>query len=77
MRRTIRREILDEWINEAYPNALKKLSDKSDVPVNSISKIRNGRVPKSEKQRRQLAKAVGVKESELFPVLPDGEEQAS
>jgi len=76
MKRTVRREIIDEWLDEKYPNAMTKLSAASDVPASSIAKIRNGRVPKNADHRKKLAEALGVDEPTLFPVLED-REQAS
>lgn len=75
MNRTIRREYIDRWIDEAYPDGITKLARKSRVPASSISKIRTGRIPKNRVDRRKLAKALGVTEDELFPV--QGDEQAS
>lgn len=77
MERKVNRKLIDAWIAEAYPNALTKLSNASKVPANSISKIRNGRVPKDSEQLRRLAKAIGVDVDHLFPILPDGKERAS
>ncbi len=77
MQRTIRRQLIDEWLAEAYPDAITKLARRSGVPASSIAKIRNGRVPKNSKQRERLAKAIGVDESDLFPVLADGEEKSA
>lgn len=77
MRRVVNRMLIDKWIADAYPNALTKLSNVSKVPASSISKIRNGRVPKDFEKLRSLAKAIGVEVDQLFPVLPDGKERAS
>lgn len=77
MSKGVRREIIDKWIDERYPNALTKLSNASSVPAASISKIRTGRVPTNELTRRSLAKALGVQESELFPVVPSRKGKAS
>lgn len=67
MERTVRRELIDSWISEAGRNGLTKLSNKSNVPASSLSKIRTGRVPKDRDQREALASAIGVEESVLFP----------
>ena len=77
MRRVVNKELINQWIADAYPNALTKLSNASKVPASSISKIRTGRVPKDFDQLKSLAKAIGVEVDELFPVLPDGKERAS
>ncbi len=73
--RKIRRELIDSWLSEAYPDAITKLAQKSKVPASSISKIRNGRIPKNRRDRQRLAKALGVHEDDLFPVA--GDEAAS
>lgn len=70
MTRTVQRELIDFWISEAGRDGITKLANKSKIPASSISKIRNGRVPKDRDQREKLAKAIGVKESELFPAVP-------
>lgn len=77
MQRTVRRELIDQWISEAGRDGITKLANKSGVPSSSISKIRTGRVPKDRDQREKLASALGVKERKLFPVLQGEEEQAS
>jgi len=77
MQRKVKREFIDRWLSEAYPNALTKLSNASGVPANSISKIRNGRVPKDFEQLKGLAEAIGVNVDQLFPVLPDRKGRAS
>lgn len=68
MQRAVRRELIDSWISEAGRDGMTKLANRSKVPASSISKIRNGRVPKDRDQREKLAKAIGVEESVLFPV---------
>jgi hypothetical protein len=64
----VKREIIDDWIKAAYPNGIYKLSEASRIPVYSLSKIRLGTfVPKNPHRRKDLADALGVTESELFP----------
>lgn len=77
MDRSVRRELIDEWIRSQPRDGVGELAKKSNVPTGSISKIRNGRVPKNVLIRRALAKALGVTESELFPILADGKVRAS
>jgi transcriptional regulator with XRE-family HTH domain len=77
MQRVVNRKLIDSWIADAYPNALTKLSVASKVPASSISKIRQGRVPKDRLKLEALARAIGVEVDQLFPVLPDGKERAS
>lgn len=77
MQRRVNRKFIDEWLAANYKNAVTKLSNASDVPANSISKIRNGRVPKDFEQLKALAKAIGVDVDILFPVLPDKKGKAS
>lgn len=76
-RRIVKRELIDQWINEKYPDAISQLAAASRVPASSIAKIRNGRVPKDSGKRQSLARAIGTTENKLFPIVPDGEEQAS
>lgn len=61
--------MIDGWISEAGRDGITKLANKSKVPSSSISKIRTGRVPKDRDQRERLARAIGVEESVLFPVV--------
>jgi hypothetical protein len=77
MDRTVKRELIDEWVREAGRDGVGQLARKSNVPTGSISKIRNGRVPKNVLIRQALAKAIGVSEKDLFPAIGAGEEQAS
>ncbi len=77
MKQKVNRELIDQWIKDAYPNGLYKLSEKSGIPMGSITQIRIGAfVPKAPDRRRKLAEALGVKESELFPA-PTGKSRAS
>lgn len=69
MKTRVNRDLIDQWIKDAYPNGLYKLSEKSKVPVESLKKIRLGTfIPKAPDRRKGLADALGVLESELFPV---------
>jgi hypothetical protein len=77
MKVKVNRAPIDQWIREAYPNGLYKLSEASGIPANSLSKIRLGTwVPKDPRARKDLAKAIGCEESELFPA-PTGKSRAS
>lgn len=77
MKSKVNRELIDRWIKEAYPNGLYKLSEKSHIPVESLKKIRLGTfIPKADDRRKSLADALGVEESELFPVAA-GKSRAS
>jgi hypothetical protein len=70
---TVNRIPIDEWIKEAYPNGLYKLSERSQIPASTLTKIRLGTfVPKNPARRKELANALGVKESELFIPAPTG-----
>ena len=68
MKTKVNRDLIDKWIKDAYPNGLYKLSEVSGIPAHSIAKIRLGWVPKNPLRRNDLAEALGVTESELFPV---------
>jgi hypothetical protein len=76
MKERVKRELIDRWIKDAYPNGLYKLSIDSKIPVNSLTKIRLGTfIPKDPNTREALAKVLGCKESELFPA--SGKSRAS
>jgi hypothetical protein len=68
--------VMDQWIRAAGRDGLKQLSDATKIPTSSLSKIRNGRVPQNPLVRESLCKALGFKESELFPA-PTGKSRAS
>ncbi len=77
MDKTVKRELIDMWIRSQPRDGVGELAKKSNIPTGSISKIRQGRVPKSVLIRQSLAKAIGCTETELFPVLTNGKEKAS
>jgi hypothetical protein len=68
MKLKVNRTLIDQWIKDAYPNGLYKLSEASNIPVNSLTKIRLGTfIPRDPNRRRSLAEALNVEESDLFP----------
>lgn len=69
MKISVDRTLIDAWVEKAYPNGLWKLSQDSKIPANSLSKIRLGWVPKNPDKRADLARALGVSESDLFPLV--------
>ena len=77
MKRTVRRDLIHEWVRAHRPDGMSALCQKSKIPYSSAIKIRAGHVPMSLLQRSALAAAIGVTEAELFPVLQDEEGQAS
>lgn len=77
MNRTVKRQIIDDWINANRPNGIGKLASDSFVSVYSLEKIRQGRVPMSFLIRQSLCKVLGVKEDELFPIMRSGKSRAS
>lgn len=66
MQKRIKRDLIDQWIKQAYPNGLYKLAEKSKIPANSLSKIRLGWVPRNPERLKDLAKALGVPEESLL-----------
>lgn len=68
--------VMDRWIKTAGRDGLKQLSDATKIPTSSLSKIRNGRVPQNPLIRESLARVLGFKETELFPVTA-GKSRAS
>lgn len=74
MNRTVDRKYIDEWVSTNGPDGLAKLALKSRVSLSTIQKARSGKPLMTEHRRRQLAEAIGVKESKLFPVVVHGEE---
>lgn len=77
MKKKVNRALIDQWVKEAYPNGLYKLSEKTGIPVNSLTKIRLGAwIPKDPNARASLARELKVQETELFPA-PTGKRDAS
>jgi transcriptional regulator with XRE-family HTH domain len=76
MERTIRKDLIAKWIKRQGRDGVRALAEKTNIPTSSICKIRGGRIPQDPIKRELLAKALGVKESELFPVTA-GKSRAS
>lgn len=76
MDRTVKKELIRSWIKKQERDGVKALSDRSNITTSSILKIRAGRVPKDPLKRKALAEAIGVSESELFPLIK-GKSRAS
>ena len=68
--------VMDEWIKSRGRDGIKQLSDATKIPTSSLSKIRNGRIPKDPLKRESLARVLGYDEAELFPA-PTGKSRAS
>lgn len=76
MRRTVRREHIDRWIDGAGENGLAKLAVQSQVSTRVIANARIGLPPKKAITRQLLCRAIGVSENDLFPPVAAGEEEA-
>jgi len=76
MKRTVRREYIDEWIHKAGENGLAKLAIASQVSTRVIANARIGLPPKKSITRQLLCRALKVHESDLFPPVAAGEEEA-
>lgn len=68
MSKHVERQIIDEWISRNCPNGLLRLAERSSVSADTIIKVRLGYVPRKSGTRARLCKALGVAESELFPL---------
>lgn len=77
MKRSVNKEIIGKWFEENAPDAVTELRRLTKIPVSSLQKIRSGRTPFDEERRKRIAHAIGVPVDELFPIVTDGEEQAS
>jgi transcriptional regulator with XRE-family HTH domain len=72
MKRKVERSYIDQYIDRNYPDGISQLARESEIPANTISKIRaNGYVPKNEKKLRKLAKACGASLDEVFPPIEE------
>ena len=69
MDRTVKRDIIDIWLDKHGPNGMLRLADKSGVSSSTITKARLGMVPKKQVTRDRLCRAMGVPEEALFPLL--------
>ena len=76
MVRTVRKDLIDRWIEEKSPLGQEQLSVESGVSYFTVGAIRRGEVP-TGRTRRKLAKALGFTEDEVFPVVGSGQEKAS
>lgn len=78
MKRTVRREHIDRWIDQAGENGLAKLAIASQVSTRVIANARIGLPPKKAITRQLLCRALKIHESELFPLVVEAarEEEA-
>jgi|GEM_PF-2565902 len=67
--RTVVRALIDKWIDDHKPGGDSKLAIKSGKSASTISKVRNGFVPKKEGTRIDIAEAMGFAEDKVFPKL--------
>jgi transcriptional regulator with XRE-family HTH domain len=72
----VRKELIEGWIEAHRPYGLDKLSRAAEISSGSLQKIRQGRSLVNPHARERLAKALGVKESELSPATT-GKSRAS
>lgn len=75
MNRTVKRELIDKWIERKAPYGISQLSVKAGCSASLIDKTRLGQVPKKEATRLRIAKAIGVSQDALFPLVTAGEEE--
>jgi hypothetical protein len=74
---TVKREIIDRWIEKHAPNGTAKLAVKSRLSVSLIEKVRLGYVPRRPRTKIRLCEGLGVAESDLFEtVSADSKESA-
>ncbi len=72
----VRKELIDKWVRANKPDGIAKLARETEIPSGSLQKIRAGRDLLDPLKRKSLARVLGVKESELFPVTA-GKSRAS
>lgn len=72
MDRTVKSELIENWIEENGPLGIEKLALRSKISVSVIAKAKGGKVPKKLSTMRSLASALGVSEDILFPLRKSG-----
>lgn len=72
----VNKELINAFIRNQKRDGIRVLAELSDITTGSLSKIRSGRVPRSQAQRQKLAEVLGVSESDLFSVSAE-KDQAS
>lgn len=77
MKRRVERKYIDSWIAENSPNGMAKLALQAGVSTGLIGKAREGYAPRKAGSRLMFCRVLDIAEDVLFPILPDGEEQAS
>lgn len=68
--RSVNKDIIDEWVDAHFPNAVFKLAEKSGVSARTIYSARAGQAPKRWVTRMALSRALRVSEETLFPQVP-------
>lgn len=68
----VRREFIDRWVRANKPGGIGRLAELTEIPVESLKKIRTERPIQDPLKMKSLARALGVKESELFVPVSAG-----
>jgi len=77
MDKRVERSIFDIWIDRHGPDGLLRLAERSGVSSSTIAKARLGYIPRRQRTRSMLCKAMGVSENKLFPLVAANEDEAS
>lgn len=76
--RILNRALINEEIEKRMPQGLERLAIESKISSSSLSKMRSGQMPVSERTVRKLSKALGVSEEVIAPLVATrGGEEAS
>lgn len=76
--RILNRALINEEIEKRMPQGLERLAIETRISSSSLSKMRSGQMPVSERTVRKLSKALGVPEEVIAPlVAAGGGEEAS
>jgi len=67
--RSVNSILIRNWIDANGPSGLARLSLRSNVSTSKIWLATVGEAPKKESTQQKLAKALGVRHSELFPEI--------
>lgn len=70
MNRRVARVLIDRWVDKNGPDGLLKLAQATGVSASTITKVRNGLIPKKQSTRDRLCNVLG----ELFPLVGASEE---
>lgn len=71
MLRRVDKMLVEHWLLDNAPGALKKLSAKAQISINTIHRARHGQAPQQIAVLLKFARALGVDVERAFPLVSD------